>query len=68
MASNPYLSMKKIFYFVCMILGSCAFVGCSSCGSTEGNGEENDSVIVDSIEEVVDTIDSVVVDSTICND
>ena len=51
-----------------MILGSCAFVGCSSCGSTEGNGEENDSVIVDSIEEVVDTIDSVVVDSTICND
>jgi hypothetical protein len=59
--------MKKIFIFACMILGSCAFVGCNGNGTAQS--EQKDSVsVVDSIEEVADTIDSVALDSIVCPD
>ena len=57
------LDMKKIFIFVCMILGSCAFVGCTGNGTAQS--EQKDSVAVDSIE-VVDSLDSIALDSIIC--
>lgn len=50
--------MKKIFIFVCMILGSCAFIGCN-CGTAQS--EENDSVAVDSDSIVV--VDSAAIDT-----
>lgn len=40
-----------------MILGSCAFIGCNGCGTSQSG--ENDSVAVDS--------DSIVVDSAAIN-
>ena len=51
--------MKKIFIFVCMILGSCAFIGCSGCGTAQSG--ENDSVAVDSDSIVV--VDSAAIDT-----
>ena len=59
--------MKKIFIFVCMILGSCAFIGCNGCGTAQS--EKNDSVAVDSIE-VIDSaiVDTVTLDSMVCPD
>ena len=50
--------MKKIFVFVAAIMMT-AFV---SCGNKTANNEATDSTAVDSIE-VVDSLDSVVVDS-----
>ena len=57
--------MKKIFIFVCMILGSCALVGCD--GNKTARSEQNDSVATDSIE-IVDSalIDTTAVDSVVC--
>lgn len=57
--------MKKIFIFVCMILGSCALVGCD--GNKTAQSEQNDSVATDSIE-IVDSalIDTTAVDSVVC--
>ena len=52
-----------------MILGSCAFIGCNGNGTAQS--EEKDSVVVDSILEVVDNIDfvdSIAPDSTVCPD
>jgi hypothetical protein len=59
--------MKKIFIFVCMILGSCALVGCN--GNNTAQSEKGDSVAVDSIE-VVDSamIDTITLDSMVCPD
>ena len=59
--------MKKIFIFACIILGSCALVGCNGNGTAQS--EKNDSVAVDSIE-VVDSamIDTITLDSMICPD
>ena len=60
--------MKKILIFVAAMVMT-AFV---SCGRTTGSNETADSTaVVDSIEEVVDSVvegDSVVADSLICND
>jgi hypothetical protein len=55
--------MKKIFIFVCMILGSCAFIGCNGNGTAQSG--ENDSVAVDSDSIVVDSaaIDTISADS-----
>jgi hypothetical protein len=60
--------MKKIFIFVCMILGSCALVGCNGNGGT-AKSEQNDSVATDSIE-IVDSemIDTMALDSMVCLD
>jgi hypothetical protein len=57
--------MKKIFIFVCMILGGCAFVGCN--GNSTAKSEQKDSVATDSIE-VVDSalIDTAAIDSVVC--
>ena len=59
--------MKKIFIFVCMILGSCAFVGCN--GNSAAQSEQKDSVVTDSIE-VIDSamIDTITLDSMVCPD
>jgi hypothetical protein len=56
---------NTIFIFACMILGSCALVGCTGNGTAQS--EQNDSVAVDSIE-VVDSalIDTAAVDSVVC--
>ena len=51
--------MKKIFIFVCMILGSCAFIGCNGCGTAQSG--ENDSVAVDCDSIVV--VDSAAIDT-----
>ena len=57
--------MKKIFIFVCMILGSCALVGCD--GNKTAQSEQNDSVATDSIEIVYSAlIDTTAVDSVVC--
>ena len=66
-SNSLILAMKKLFVIGCMILGSCVIAGCGN--GTATNGNEKDSVIVDSIDsiEVVDSIDSIAVDS-ICND
>ena len=60
--------MKKILIFVAAMVMT-AFV---SCGRTTGSNETADSTaVVDSIEEVVDSVvdgDSVVADSLICNE
>lgn len=59
--------MKKIFIFVCMILGSYAFIGCNGCGTAKS--EQGDSVVTDSIE-VIDSVivDTVTLDSMVCPD
>ena len=65
-SNSLILAMKKLFVIGCMILGSCAIASCGN--GTATNGNEKDSVIVDSIDSiVVDSIDSISVDS-ICND
>ena len=51
--------MKKIFIFVCMILGSCAFIGCNGCGTAQSG--ENDSVAVDS--DSIAVVDSAAIDT-----
>jgi hypothetical protein len=57
--------MKKIFIFVCMILGSCAFVGCNGNGTAQL--EQKDSVVTDSIEIIDSTLeDTVALDSVVC--
>ena len=58
---------NTIFIFACMILGSCALVGCNGNGTAQS--EKNDSVAVDSIE-VVDSamIDTITLDSMVCPD
>jgi uncharacterized protein YcfL len=57
--------MKKIFIFVCMILGSCAFVGCN--GNSAAQSEQKDSVVTDSIEVIDSTlVDTVALDSVVC--
>ena len=59
--------MKKIFVFV----AACMMTAFVSCGNKTANNEVTDSTAVDSIE-VVDSLDSVVVDSvaadTVCVD
>jgi uncharacterized protein YcfL len=57
--------MKKIFIFVCMILGSCALVGCNGNGTAQS--EQKDSVVTDSIEVIDSTlVDTVALDSVVC--
>ena len=51
--------MKKIFIFVCMILGSCAFISCNGCGTAQSG--ENDSVAVDS--DSIAVVDSAAIDT-----
>ena len=56
--------MKKFIFTICVALGVSAFIGCQF-GETAQNNVESDSVVIDSIEEV---IDSVALDSIICPD
>jgi uncharacterized protein YcfL len=67
LSSHQILSnvMKKIFIFVCIILGSCAFVGCNGNGTAQS--EQKDSVVTDSIEIIDSTlVDTVALDSVVC--
>ena len=59
------LAMKKLFVIGCMILGSCAFVGCNGNGTAQS--EQKDSVVTDSIEIIDSTlVDTVALDSVVC--